>query len=224
MRPEAATFRNDFIEFHKFIAFFGRLNGLSQVLLKMTCPGVPDFYQGSELWDLRLVDPDNRHPVDFALRKKLFESLGSEGGTGSVDQARQLWSQAEDSRIKLYLIRHTLSCRRLHPELFSNGRFLTLTAAGLDSPKLFSFARCDGDQWCLVIVPRWQAQGRNVLGALEIDWHDTRIALPPNTASSWSNIFTGVTTKSYGENGKNWLKLKSVLCDFPVALLVPSKL
>jgi len=220
--PEAATFRNDFASFHKFIAYFGRLNGLSQVLLKITCPGVPDFYQGSELWDLRLVDPDNRQPVDFALRKKLCESLRDEKETSFALQARQLLSQAEDSRIKLYLIRRALGYRRSHPELFSNGGFLALAATGVDSLKQFSFARRHGDQWCVVIVPRCQAQGRGAVGSAEMDWHDTRIALPAGAPSPWTNIFTGATEKACSENGQNWLELKSVLCDFPVALLAPS--
>jgi (1->4)-alpha-D-glucan 1-alpha-D-glucosylmutase len=223
--PEAVTFRNDLVSFHKFIAFFGRLNGLSQVLLKMTCPGVPDFYQGSELWDLRLVDPDNRHPVDFAHRKKLCENLTGPKGGSSVQEARQLLSQAEDSRIKLYLIRQTLGYRRSHPELFSDGRFLKLSATGTCRLKLFSFARCNGDQWCLVIVPRWQAQGRDTVTSLEIDWQDTRIQLPRDAPGSWINIFTGVTTKACHDNGgQGGLELTSVLRDFPVALLVPSEL
>jgi (1->4)-alpha-D-glucan 1-alpha-D-glucosylmutase len=221
--PDAVGFRNDLVSFHRFIAFFGRLNGLSQVLLKMTCPGVPDFYQGSELWDLRLVDPDNRNSVDFAHRKKLCESLAVEKGASSVQEVRQLLSQAGDSRIKLYLIRQTLGYRRSHPELFSDGRFLKLAAMGTCALKLFSFARCIGDQWCLVIVPRWQAQGRSAVTFLEVDWEDTRIKLPPHGPGSWTNIFTGVTTQACYENGgQGWLELNSTLRDFPVALLVPS--
>ena len=219
--PEAATFRNDFSSFHESIAFFGKLNGLSQVLLKIACPGVPDFYQGSELWDLRLVDPDNRQPVDFALRKKLLESLGNDQRACNNDLAQQLLSRSGDSRIKLQVIRQALGYRRSHPELFASGQFLFLGATGVHSLKLFSFARRQGDDWCLVIVPRWQAQGRSDSTSFEMDWQDTRIAMPSGAPSSWSNIFSGATVNTLDENGQNWMELTSVFRDFPIALLAP---
>ena len=220
--PEAAKFRNDFVSFHKFIAFFGKLNGLSQVLLKIACPGVPDFYQGSELWDLRLVDPDNRQPVDFPLRRALLESLEEDQAKFHKDLAKYLLSSAGDSRIKLHVIRKALGYRRLHPELFASGRFLTLSAAGIHSLKLFSFARCQGDDWCLVIVPRWLAQGRSDPASFETDWQDTRLTIPSDAPSSWTNIFSGATVNALDENGQNRLELKSVFRDFPIALLAPS--
>jgi (1->4)-alpha-D-glucan 1-alpha-D-glucosylmutase len=182
---------------------------------------VPDFYQGSELWDLRLVDPDNRQPVDFALRKKLLESLGNDQRACNNDLAQQLLSRSGDSRIKLQVIRQALGYRRSHPELFASGQFLFLGATGVHSLKLFSFARRQGDDWCLVIVPRWQAQGRSDSTSFEMDWQDTRIAMPSGAPSSWSNIFSGATVNTLDENGQNWMELTSVFRDFPIALLAP---
>jgi (1->4)-alpha-D-glucan 1-alpha-D-glucosylmutase len=110
----------------------------------------------------------------------------------------------------------------LHPELFASGRFLTLSAAGIHSLKLFSFARCQGDDWCLVVVPRWIALGRSDSASFEMDWQDTRIMMPSDAPSSWTNILSGSTVHTFNENGQYRLELKSVFRDFPIALLAPS--
>ena len=219
--PAAAEFRSDFLGFHQSIVFSGVLNGLTQVLLKITCPGIPDFYQGSELWDLRLVDPDNRQPVDFAQREKLLESLREEIGGSAIDRARRLLFHWCDSRIKLYLIRQALGYRREHLDLFARGRFLGLHAVGAYSQKIICFARQSDQEWCLVVAPRWQALHRPDRRSIELDWKDTRVAMPPDAPRLWTNILTGASTRTLQQNGQSYLEMKEALRDFPLAMFVP---
>lgn len=219
--PVAADFRNDFNVFHKSMVFFGVLNGLSQTLLKITCPGVPDFYQGSELWDLRLVDPDNRQPVDFAQREKLLKSLRDNPGEMAADRAAQLLSHWCDSRIKLYTIRQALHYRQAHLELFANGQFCALRTNGDHEQKIVAFVRQHEQVWCLIVIPRWQAQDRFGANSVETDWKDTRIVLPHNAPASWTNVFTGSATIALQRGGQSYLEVKEALRDFPLAMLVP---
>jgi (1->4)-alpha-D-glucan 1-alpha-D-glucosylmutase len=112
------AFLRDFIPFQQSIVYSGMVNGLSQTLLKIVSPGIPDFYQGSDLWDLRLVDPDNRQPVDFALRTSILKALRQQPSQ-SVSFAAELTQHWQDGRIKLYAIWKALNFRRKRPELFS---------------------------------------------------------------------------------------------------------
>jgi (1->4)-alpha-D-glucan 1-alpha-D-glucosylmutase len=129
--PESgAEFINDFSQFHGRIAYAGMLNSLSQTLLKMTAPGVPDFYQGTELWDLSLVDPDNRRPVDYAKRKRFLDELKRGEQADRAGLLRDLLCHWQDGRVKQYLIYQTLNFRREHAELFQRGSYLPLVAAG----------------------------------------------------------------------------------------------
>jgi (1->4)-alpha-D-glucan 1-alpha-D-glucosylmutase len=219
--PAAAEFRKDFLAFHRSIAFSGVLNGLAQVLLKITCPGVPDFYQGSELWDLRLVDPDNRQPVDFARRQNLLESLREEIEDHGVDRVKRLLSHWCDSRTKLYVIQRALAYRRKQIDLFAHGRFLSLHAFGEHSQQIISFARRLEKEWCLIAVPRWQSMGRPDGKSVDMDWKDTRVAMPHEAPRVWTNVLTGATSKTLQENGQSYLEMTEALRDFPLAMLAP---
>src|SRR6202140_833378 len=118
------AFLADFLGFNRDIAFYGMLNSLSQTLLKITAPGVPDFYQGSELWDLRLVDPDNRGTVDFVRRIELLNSLKRNSSPETTGFAADLLKNWTDGRIKLSLISKALKCRQDFSELFTDGDFV----------------------------------------------------------------------------------------------------
>ncbi len=143
----------------------GRVNSLAQTLIKLTAPGTPDFYQGSELWDLSLVDPDNRRPVDFQLRRKLL-----------ADCADKIPVDWEKGLPKLWMIRRVLAIRRTRSASFE-GNHQPVSARGARLSHLLAYLRGDD---ILVAVPRFTL----TLGG---DWGDTALALPPGL---WKNIFT----------------------------------
>ncbi len=180
-------FLSDFNRLQKKIAYFGALSSLSQLVLKITSPGVPDFYQGTEVWDLSLADPDNRRPVDFSARIQIFEELQKRA------RPRELLKNWTDGRIKMYVAWKTLTLRRSHADLFSEGEYIPLRAAGARQDHIIAFARRLGDQWCFVAVPRLVAKltraGSAPLGAKV--WQDTMIELPPEAPSHWTNALTG---------------------------------
>src|SRR5262249_55510889 len=127
LKPEKTNrFLKTFTEFHGPIARAGMFNSLVQTLLKITAPGVPDFYQGTELWDFSLVDPDNRRPVDYALRQKLLVSLPANNHGDRTTLVRQFLANPRDGRIKLYLTSRALRFRRDHQDLFATGNYLPL--------------------------------------------------------------------------------------------------
>src|SRR4029453_17474 len=143
---QPTRFLTDFIRFQARVAAFGALNSLAQVLVKVTAPGVPDFYQGTELWDLSLVDPDNRRPVEWPLRARLLNDLAKEieSSTDLVGLARSLLATRENGRIKLYLTRQTLAFRHARPLLFERGEYRPLEAQGPLSEHVCAFARVGG--------------------------------------------------------------------------------
>jgi (1->4)-alpha-D-glucan 1-alpha-D-glucosylmutase len=198
-------------------------NALSQTLLKTTSPGIPDFYQGSELWDLSLVDPDNRRPVDFALRRRHLEELGKkEGETGTLDLARELCDTMGDGRIKLFLIRQALGFRSARRQLFEEGSYLPLEVRGERSDHVCAFERKRGETAVIVVAPRFftrliQSPEELPLGR-EV-WENTRIVLPPGEEERYRNVFTGEISLSRRQEDLGVLLLSEVLAAFPVALL-----
>ncbi len=172
---------------------YGRINSLAQTTLLLTCPGVPDLYQGSELWDLSLVDPDNRRPVDFQLRRRLLSEIQDA-------EAEQVLSRADEGVPKLWLVTRLLRTRRERPELFSGSDYSPVVAHGAKANHAVSFVR----DRLLVVVPR-------LLFGLAGDWADTTIELPKGR---WKNLLTGLE-----EDGQAPVALSSLLSAFPVAVL-----
>jgi (1->4)-alpha-D-glucan 1-alpha-D-glucosylmutase len=158
-----------FIPVAKEIARLGSVNSLSQTLLKLTSPGVPDIYQGNEIWDYSLVDPDNRRPVDYKLRRDMLESLA----TANPQDVVHTWP---DGRIKMFLTQRVLQFRREHIDLFQRGGYLPVTPSGTFAEHCVSFARHLGDQWIIVIAPRLSSR----IGILPVaeNWKDTTVELP----------------------------------------------
>lgn len=210
-------FLSDFLEFQKRIAFYGALNSLSQVILKTTSPGVPDFYQGTELWDFSMVDPDNRRPVDFNKRRELLDAMIRE--KPSVGEILASW---QDGRIKLYVSYKALSLRRKYDELFQEGDYVPLQVEGERHEYVCAFARRYGSRWALIAVPRFFTK----LGKTEElplgnkIWQDDFVLLPRNSPRKWDNIFTGENIEIPG--GSKAMNLAEVFRTFPIALLVPS--
>ncbi len=209
-------FLDDFRRFEQRVAYFGALNSLSQTLLKIASPGVPDFYQGSVLWDFSLVDPDNRRPVDFPTEEQVFETL-REWSTGApATITGRLFQNWTDGSIKSYVIYRALGVRRAYPELFTRGEYIPLEVRGEQRDHLFAFLRRDQDQWAMVIVPRFVTRlspsGRSPLGNRL--WRDTELILPDGAPLEWRDVFTGHPA------GGN-LRVGEVFRQFPVSLLRP---
>ena len=151
------------------IARLGAINSLTQTLVKLTSPGVPDTYQGTEIWDYSLVDPDNRRPVDYKMRQQMLERLS----TVTTDELMQKWP---DGRIKMFLTQRALRFRRDHADLFRQGEYLSVQATGTFAECCVSFARQLADKWIVVIVPRLSSRiGFPPVGEV---WKDTTIELP----------------------------------------------
>jgi len=158
-----------FLPAAKEIGRLGTINSLTQTLLKLTSPGVPDIYQGTEIWDYSLVDPDNRRPVDYDLRRQMLKSLS----TATPGELMQTWP---NGRIKLFLINQILRFRRGHADLFARGEYLPLHASGTFAECCISFIRRLDDDWIAVIAPRLSSRiGFPPIGEA---WQDTAIQLP----------------------------------------------
>ncbi len=163
------------------IACVGAINALAQTLLKLTSPGVPDFYQGNEIWDFSLVDPDNRRPVDYELRQQMLDSLGE----ATPEDLLGNWT---DGRIKLFLTQRMLLFRRENPELFAQGDYLPLDVTGEFAGSCIAFARTWEKEQIIVLVPRLTARiGFPPIGEA---WRDTAVKLP-ELFTSGRDLFTG---------------------------------
>lgn len=223
------TFVASLAAFSGDIARIGMLNGISQTLLKLTCPGVPDLYQGTELWDLSLVDPDNRRPVDYSRRAEILNEMRTwpESGEGLTACVRDLVNHMSDGRIKMYLTWKALNLRKENPKLFMDGNYFPLQIQGPKAEHLVAFARLWKGQELIVVVPRLCARLLSGQSANPSDmWKDTRLDLARGELArtgarrSYRNVFTAKTLdpKSFGQDGS--LHATSLFEDFPVAALI----
>ena len=181
---------------------------------------MPDIYQGTELWDFSLVDPDNRRPVDFALRRQHLAALDVEIARAAelAPLARDLVETKDDGRIKLYVIRQALRVRGEHPALFATGEYRPLEAVGPGAERVCAYARVGQRMSALTLVPRLLAAGGFPDPPLGSPAWGTgsAIAVSPELGQHFRNAFTGESLRV----GEGRLDLASVFADFPVALLV----
>jgi (1->4)-alpha-D-glucan 1-alpha-D-glucosylmutase len=219
-----SDFLRDFCEFQAGIARAGVFNSLAQTLLKTTAPGVPDFYQGSELWDLNLVDPDNRRPVDYAHRRKLLAELNAavsiESGSDALGQfVDELVRTAEDGRIKLYLMNRALCLRRARRAVFLQGEYTPLAASGALSNHVVAFARGTGEQQIIVVTGRYFTRLMSDGAPVGDVWAGNTLALSDEQAGRYRDVLTG--QQFYAKQGETgWgLSLDEVFAHLPVALL-----
>ncbi|HTU91538.1 MAG TPA: malto-oligosyltrehalose synthase, partial [Gemmataceae bacterium] len=222
----SSEFHNDLRDFQRRIGRYGFFNSLSQCLLKIAAPGAPDTYQGTELWDFSLVDPDNRRPVDYEQRRRLLAELLERSSSPKArgELAVELVNAMADGRIKLYVTALSLRCRRAHPGLFSVGSYSAVEPTGVHAEHVFSFVRRHLDRAALVAVPRLLTKllpdsaslphGRNI-------WGDTMLPLPEELGDrTWHSLFTGATLKPETHQGRPALPAAQVFACFPVALLL----
>lgn len=219
----ASAFRTDFEPFAARISRLGMWSSLSQTLLKLTSPGVPDVYQGTELWDFTLVDPDNRQPVDYGRRRQLLCELDQRAA--ELDRvaslADDLLANAIDGRIKLYVTSTTLRCRQQLPSLFTTGEYIPLEANGSHASHIFAFARHCQDRTAIIVVPRLVGSllGESDSAPIGPDvWADTTVRLPSRFENArLRNVLTGQhLTPTAGQE----LRVSDVLQRFPVGLLL----
>lgn len=221
LAPGENAFLNDFLPFQQRVARLGLLNSLSATLIKLTAPGVPDIYQGNELWDFSMVDPDNRRAVDYELRKQLLTSLGRDV---HVDDLAHMLASLDDGRIKLYLIRRTLWLRRRWPDIFRSGDYVPLATQGMHAESLCGYARTDTSSALIVTVPRWFTRlGDSASLPLGEDtWGDTWLE-GVGTHERYVNVFTGETLTATMRDGRPQLRAAELFRHFPVALLVAGR-
>lgn len=219
-------FVTDIRKFQKRVAFFGYYNSLAQLLLKLTCPGVPDIYQGTELWDFSLVDPDNRRPVDYGRRRELLAELrkrADRSGRELANLTQELLSHLEDGRIKLFLMYQMLNFRRAHRELFLGGSYHPLEVLGPQQEHVCAFARQSAEQAVVVAVPRLFVRlsaGVEQPPLGKTIWRDTSIVVPPEYAGrGFRNLFTQDVVRSCECEGKPALSVAAIFGGFPVAVL-----
>ena len=219
------SFRDDFLAFQQRVALLGVYNSLSQLVLKVTAPGVPDFYQGTEIWDFSLVDPDNRRPVDYQRRRALLAEIDSaltSGGRQTLLTA--LLTAPSDDRLKLYTTTVALRARRRSAELFTNGDCVPVAVEGAHRDHVFAFTRRLGTTESLIAVPRLVAalspDGHPPLGAAV--WGDTRLLLPKSSAAGYHNAFTDRCVPVVSESGRASIRAADVFAEFPVAVLLLS--
>ncbi|MGE5199105.1 MAG: malto-oligosyltrehalose synthase, partial [Rhodospirillaceae bacterium] len=220
----ARTFIPLFVPFQERIARLGVINSLAQVVLKIAAPGVPDFYQGAELWDLTLVDPDNRRPVDFALREaqlRELEGVLDERGpaAGRMAAVSDMLLHWEDGRVKLYFTAAGLRLRRRCPDLFLAGSYQPLEAAGSRAAHVVAFARDHGGQRAIAVAPRLVA-GLFGSHASADAWGDTTLALPDGfEGASYTNVLTGARVAARDAGGRRTLAIAEALGPAPAAIL-----
>jgi len=203
------------------LRLFGAVNSLAQVVLKITVPGVPDFYQGSELWDLSLVDPDNRRPVDYGVRASSLDALQAlEASQGPAAVCTDLLARLEDGRVKLWATHRALALRRQEHALFRKGEYVALEVAGERKEHVIAFLRRDRatGRSVLAVLPRFACtlmRGKVQLPLGEAWGKDQlRAGVPPGT--SYRNVFTGEIVTA-AEDG---IALSAIFANYPVALFL----
>ena len=231
--PAAARFLPAFVPFQERVARVGLVNALSQVVLKIASPGVPDFYQGTEMWDLTLVDPDNRRPIDFAARRAALDrvdALLSRPPAGRVAAMPDLLRNWHDGTVKMLVTAAALRLRRDASDLFLDGDYLPLETDAPFDGKVVAFARVLGGSGdpkqpnvAIAIAPHLVARMTTLERPVPVAdvWKTARILLPPPLASlTYTDVFTGADLKPAQKNDSAWLFVGQALRVLPVALLL----
>ncbi|GEO09174.1 malto-oligosyltrehalose synthase [Segetibacter aerophilus] len=205
-----------FEQFHKKVSDFGVVNSLAQVVVKFTAPGVPDVYQGTELWDFSLVDPDNRRPVDYELRQQLMNELEAQANDEHENLMSHLWENRYSAKIKLWLTHQLLNDRKENKEFFEKAEYIPLTVLGEFASNVLAYARRYQNEWYVVAVPLHLAalSKEQQQEILSIDWKDTRVALPAGAPATYQHLFSKVNRTHEQE-----ITIKDIFKSLPLAVL-----
>jgi malto-oligosyltrehalose synthase len=221
-RGRGNQFLEDFGTLQRAVDWYGMLNSLSQTLVKLTSPGVPDIYQGNELWDYSLVDPDNRRGVDFGLRKRMLAKIQRDvADRGERRAAREALGSIHSGMAKLYVTASVLRFRSANGKLFRDGGYTPMKASGQRRDNLCLFERRAGGSACIVCAPRFYTElcGTGELPLGPSPWGETRIRLPRGRADSYVDVLTGARIRTEAMEGRTYLRAAEVFSGFPVALL-----
>jgi malto-oligosyltrehalose synthase/4-alpha-glucanotransferase len=206
-----SEFRENSRDFFRRVADHGIVNSLVQVALKFTLPGVPDVYQGCEGWDLSLVDPDNRRPVDYEKRKQWLAAFNEATDINALIE--DLWQDRFSGRIKAWLVRRLFQLRASRPALFLHGDYIPLNAAGHLKEYVFAFARQHGTSCLVVILPLHLASLVHDADTA-VDWKDTHVTLPPGLAPYWKNSLQETSGHTDGT-----IPISGLFATLPLAIL-----
>jgi (1->4)-alpha-D-glucan 1-alpha-D-glucosylmutase len=212
-------FLADFVAFQKKTSYFGVWNSLAQMLIRLTAPGVPDVYQGNEMWEFNLVDPDNRRAIDYGARHRALQQIvemGSDSQLSSV--AEKLAMHPEDGCIKMYLLWQSLQLRKRLPDIFNEGVYVPLNVIGAKSKHVVAFMRRLDKSSIVVTAPRLCSQltrGEMRLPLGEAIWGDCELQLPDEHSASYRDAFTGM--KQHCREGV--LRIADLFGRLPFALL-----
>jgi (1->4)-alpha-D-glucan 1-alpha-D-glucosylmutase len=227
------AFTTDLALFVASIADAGFVNSLAQPLLKLTVPGVPDFYRGTELWDFSLVDPDNRRPVDYDSRRKRLNEISKAAENNVLEFARELAARWPSSDLKMWVTSAGLQLRRELPDVFTCGEYIPLSATGATADHVIAFARRDGQQLAITVAPlhfyRLSAKQRGEQSATKnhekgpprVNWTDTKLVLPDDFPHDWQCRLSGQEYALAEVGGQPALDVAQLLDVLPVALLTP---
>jgi (1->4)-alpha-D-glucan 1-alpha-D-glucosylmutase len=221
-RKSNAEFCSKFEQFQQFTALYGMMNGLSQTLLKTTCPGVPDCYQGSELWDLRLVDPDNRGTIDFEKRRELAAALREAYKSQNGQNIEKMLESWQNGLVKMHVLNRALNARKENPDLFLDGEYLPIEVKGEHKDRVVAFARENGNDWLVSITVRCVASVQApVIGPEKRRdfWNQAELILPNGAPARWINTLAGGEAGISSATGR--LNLGAAFESFPLALLRP---
>jgi len=220
-------FLESFLRFQSRVAVSGMVNSLAQVTLKLGCPGVADFYQGNELWDQSLVDPDNRRPVDFDRRRQMLAevdrllALDVAQRTAAIAERLRAW---QDGAIKLVVTAAGLRLRRERPDLFLSGEYLPLVTESTVGASIVAFARMHGDSVALFVAPRFSASLIDEQHPIPVGverWKTTRVLLPAAmTDRSFRNVLTGAEVTPVVTDSQAWIFAGQLFETVPVGILV----
>lgn len=181
-------FWKSFAALHEKVSGFGIINSLAQIVLKFTCPGVPDIYQGCELWDLSFVDPNNRRPVDYTERRHQLKQIIN--NINAADTLIKLWKNKYNAQIKLWLTHTLLQERKQHSEVFNKGNYIPLQITGKYGTKILAYARHYQQSWYIIAIPLHLATICDNPDEIDhIDWEDTSIILPTDAPTTWRHLF-----------------------------------
>lgn len=224
--PGAARFLRTLLPFQQRIAELGVLNSLAQLTLKLGSPGVPDFYQGTDLWDLTLVDPDNRRPVDFVRRQALLDDVLAAIDADPTERSNRVSEYLRswrDGRIKLTITAAGLRMRRERADLFLKGTYIPLQTQSVVNGSLVAFARVLNDEAVIFVAPRLCAALPREDAAVPLgtdSWKTSRVLLPPDLASrSYRHILTGAELRPTTTGSEAWLFAGQIFETVPVGML-----